>query len=117
MPDDEQTYPITYSVDYHDPPLTKEQVLASAAGGCDAILLISVVGGRSGASEGSSHAFIGRDGRGGDGDINIEEWFKAWAMLAATLAESTELGPGKRRLCAEVIFAIRKVMEVVPDAG
>jgi len=100
----EKRYPVTYQVEFHDPGLTKEQIKADGRdlGACDGLLITSIIWPPDGSA---SYAQVSRDGRTGK-DLSPEALFKIWAVMAADLAASPQLGTGARELCGEVHRAI-----------
>jgi hypothetical protein len=96
----------------HPKGMSREELLKyhhpdEPVGSCDAALLCSMIYHEDGAF---SVYFIGVDGRE-EGEIkeNLEdnEWFKVWAMLANRLAESKTLEQRKKSLCAAAMEDVR----------
>lgn len=100
----QQTYPVTYKVDYRDPPWTKRQVERDGLGGCDSLIVISQIYPDDG---GYSQLMATLDGRTGEPVDNNEVW-KAWAMMAADLMEREDLPSWKSELCRIVHMVVKK---------
>ncbi len=74
-------------------------------GACDAVLFCSMIYPADGSF---SVYFIGKDGRRTDGkDLDDNEMFKVWSLLANRLGASTTLSEGKKKLAGEVWEIIR----------
>jgi hypothetical protein len=102
MPDERQ-YPVSYSIDAKNPRSAAE-LRAAGLGGCDALILVSVIFRADGSR---SQQAVSIDGRSG-GDLPPDEWFKSWVLLAHGLMNQTALTTGERDLCAMVFEAIRR---------
>jgi len=99
----DHTYRIRYSV---KPGEFAKADIPAGDGGCDAILVASIV--RS--SEGSvSYAFLSRDGETGS-PLSVVEQFKAWSMLAHELAEDPELSERKRAIARDAFERVRAIV-------
>jgi len=97
-------YPITYNIKRHDPPLEKDEVIEKELGGCDSIIIISQIYPEDGSY---SQAIVSLDGRTND-DVGLDELWKAWTIMAASLAKEEALSPSKRSLCNQVIEIVRE---------
>lgn len=94
-------YHVTYDVTPHREGLDREAI-PEGRGACTAVLLASLLYPEDGSY---SAAFVSMDGRTGEPLHDNEVW-KAWAMLAAGLAESKTLAPNKRDLAKAVHDAV-----------
>ena len=90
----ERRFPLTYELRAEDPPLTADEIMAMGRGGCDAMILLSMLYPADGSF---SLLVVSKDGRTGD-EVTDAEIFKCWAMLAKRLADSSTLSPNKREL-------------------
>lgn len=107
----ERRYRMTYSLHPHPEGLTVDEVRTSKeGGGCDAVLLASLIYPEDGSF---SCLFVGKDGRTGS-NLQDVEWFKVWTLLASRLARSETLGPGHRQLAQACFDLVRDVMMVGP---
>lgn len=96
-------YPIAYKVETpkEHPPRTPDELRDADLGGCDAIIIHSILFRADGSR---SEAIVTKDGRTGD-ELPVDELFKSWAMLAHGLSQDKDLGEG-RRLLAEMVHEI-----------
>ena len=99
------SYPITYQVDRHDPPLEKEDI-PEDQGACHAVWIGSVIKGESG----KSYAFISMDGATGE-DVRHEELFQLWVILASVLSENLE-DESRRQFCAEAFKTVQTAVQL-----
>jgi len=74
-------------------------------GATDALFIVSVIKRNDG---GRSYSFPSLDGTTGE-EIVIDDLFRIWAVMAHSLSESEDLGPGRKGLC-------KHVHEIVKDA-
>jgi hypothetical protein len=73
-------------------------------GSCDAMLLASLIYPEDGSF---SCLFVSADGRKGiQADLDDNEWFKVWSMLANRLANSETLSDNKKAFCHQVFEII-----------
>lgn len=73
-------------------------------GSCDAMLFASLLYPEDGSF---SCLFVSADGRKGiQEDLDDNEWFKVWSMLAHRLAKSETISPNKKELCHQVFEII-----------
>ncbi len=98
------SYPLTYEVTQHDPPLEQDQV-PEECGACHDIWIGSIVKGESG---GKSYAFISMDGKTGE-EVSDKELFQLWVILAGVLADNLEDGVQKQ-LCTEAFKAVQRII-------
>lgn len=89
-------YPLSYALEVEDPPLTAEELLATDRGGCDAVLLASIVYPPDGSLSILIHALDGRT----KVSMTDKEIFKCWALMAKRLAASKTLDDGRREFAA-----------------
>lgn len=101
----DRRFPVAYNV-LVDEKLTGAELKARNLGGCDAVIIHSIIYPADGSR---SEVIIGHDGRT-DTDLSDEEMFKSWAMLAHRLAQSTTLGDGRKMLAQFVHATLRKVI-------
>jgi hypothetical protein len=93
-------YYVKYKAEKLDPPLTKEEFLATADyeddwGAADAVFIVSMLY----PSDGSySQLTLSMDGRTGE-PLEPDEQWKVWTVLAAVLAQREDLSAGRRALC------------------
>lgn len=106
----ERTYPITYELRVEDPPLAASAI-PKDRGGCDAVILVSIMHSPTGSS---SCMIASRDGRT-KRQISRAELFKAWAMLADTLASEPGLDDERKAICSDAFEKIRRI--VLRDRG
>jgi hypothetical protein len=75
-------------------------------GACDALILCSLIYPEDGSL---SAAFVSTDGRTNK-DLDVNEIFKAWSLLATELMDREDLQPGKRNLCMLVHETIKRAI-------
>lgn len=109
MMDAKTKYKVTYSIESHANGVTKEEIskMSSHHGGCDAVVIISIMG-TPGNGEPYSTLVISQ--RGTDGEITDEELFKVWTRLTDRLGRSETLAEGKRSFCKAVMDEIRSIV-------
>lgn len=106
MADQERRYKIAYRLEYNLDGMTKEELLEKNLGGCDAIVVISVVR----PSDGSLSTVIASlDGNTSE-EMPGDELFKAWIMMAKKLSESKTLGPNKKLFATQTFETIREII-------
>lgn len=106
-------YNISYNVEVHDPPLTREQADAlreeDGRGASQAIGVASLIYGE---VRGIDIAFSGRAQDGGR--LPDADWLAIWIALSGHLMVSTELNPDIARMLSQqvepVVDALRKLM-------
>jgi len=101
----DRRFPVAYKVVVNEK-LTATELKARDLGGCDAVIIHSIIYPADGSR---SEVIIGHDGRT-DTDLSEDELFKSWAMLGHRLAQSTTLGIGRKALCEMVHEALRRVV-------
>lgn len=107
-----QTYKLTYDARVEDPPVTREQIEKVGRGGCDAVVILSMLYPDDGSF---SLAVVSLDGRTGE-QIEDKELFKAWWLLASRLGESETLDPVRRMLAKTSFELIREFfLDVAKD--
>ena len=99
-------YHLTYKVETHPEGLDKKDIDPNERGACTAIVLGSLLYPPDG---GCSTAFLTLDRRTGK-PLSDDELFKVWAMLAARLKDSSELGPGRRAVATVAFESVRQAI-------
>lgn len=82
---------------------TREELRAADLGGCDALIVHSIIFTDDG---GLSYQLVTHDGRTDD-DLGVDEVFKAWMFMAKRLADDPTLGEGRRALARLVFEEVR----------
>jgi hypothetical protein len=88
---------LKYKVQSQNGNFTPLEVKAEGVGGCDVLLLCSLLFPEKGLP---SANFFGVDGRKEDPQVQPQEMFFAWLMLGNLLASKEGLSPQQRMLCA-----------------
>lgn len=101
----EKIYPISYSVQSNK--FNKEYLQEHDLGGCDAIILHSIIYPPDG-SRNEQMIAIDSEGK----QLNPEEVFKSFCGMAHSLSEDTRLRTDKREFCRGIIDAVRKALGV-----
>lgn len=100
-------YKLTYKIKKHPKGIAKESV-PDGFGACDAVLFCSMLYPPDGSF---SVYFMGIDGRKDDEkrfeNLEDNEWFKVWMLLASRLANSKTLTADKKNLASEVFEGMR----------
>lgn len=94
-------YYLTYKVTAHPSGITKEQV-PDGEGACHSIIVHSMLYQPDGSF---SLLTVGTDGRN-DRDVEPNEMFKVWTLMASELADYDQLSPNKREFCKVVFESI-----------
>ena len=94
------SYPITYLVEQHDPPLERDQI-PPERGACHDVWIGSITK----SEEGKSYAFISMDGKTGD-EVSHDELFALWVIMAGVLEDNLEDG-GRKKICGEVFKTVQ----------
>lgn len=107
---DEEKYRLRYKLDPARHPTaggwTKEELLAEGFGGCDAVIMHSLLF----PPDGSLRVMtVSCDGRTGE-DLDVNQLFKAWFLLAKQLSERKDLSPQKREFANMVYEMIRQAI-------
>lgn len=97
-------YKIKYDFEIGD--FTKKELNETGSGGCDAVILHSILFDESGAS---SYCIIDKDGRTNK-PLPSMEVFKAWVMMASELGDDEDLPEHERQFCRDVVESIRSVI-------
>ena len=110
---EEHPYKIAYRV-YHQPNgATKEFLKEHEFGGCDDIILISIVKTLEGDT---STAFLSM--RGSDGNpLPDDEIFKAWVLMAKNLSESKTLSMATKLLCKTIFKTVSDALKAFRVKG
>jgi len=93
-------YKVSYALEPGE--FTKAKLAELGRGGCDAIILHSLIYPGDGSR---SEAILSLDGEGKE--LTGEEIFKSWVALAHTLSQAEDLGLVKRALAYQVFEAVR----------
>ena len=96
-------YPIRYRIE--NGAFTQKQLEKDDSGGCDSIIIHSIMGG--GKGEGRSEIIISLDGKT-NCSVDDIELFKSWIMTAKTLSESDTLSPNRKKFALDVFEAYQK---------
>lgn len=115
----QKKYGIKYVVESGQ--FTREELVEEGAGGCDAIIIISIMRDHKPAHSGPLSVKISSlDGVPVDGkdladmpDIPITEMFVVWSMIAKSIAESDESPEWQRAIASQTFTDIREWM--APD--
>lgn len=99
-------YLASYDVRREDPPASGEEIREKKRGGCDAVVLHSILFQEDG---GRSEVIVSMDGRTGE-QLPAVELFKSWAMMTFTLSKDERLSEAKRGFCASVHEAIAQAL-------
>jgi hypothetical protein len=110
-------YRVTYSIISHKDGVTAdklgqahlEKLKKEDVGATDAVIMISMAYPADGSFSMLPASLDGRTGK----EVDDNELFKVWTMLAKSLADSPTLGPGKKAFAAQVFEEIRSVMLVI----
>lgn len=111
----DQKYRVTYSIISHKDGVTRENFFPAHMeklkgpediGATDAAIVISMIYPTDGSFSMLSSSLDGRTGK----EVDDNELFKVWSLLAKSLAESKTLGPGKKAFAGQVFEEIRSVM-------
>jgi hypothetical protein len=105
----EHVYRIRYSVQNGE--FTKADLRGD--GGCDAMMVVSIIRGPDGAV---SHAFPSRDGDTGE-ELAPIELFKAWSALAHTLAEQADLPAWQKAIARDAFERVRQTALLLGGAS
>lgn len=97
-------YPIRYTVDRRPDGWTKEELDADDAGGCDAVIVHSLIYPPDGSR---SEMLLSRDGRTGE-ELSDIEVFKSWVMTAHALMDSESLDRQARDLAQTVFSSVQQ---------
>jgi hypothetical protein len=106
MSNPDRRYKVTYSLAHHPDGLTGKQIRALSGdhGGCDAVLVISVMGEHGKPDPYSVGAMSIRGGTGKP--MPSAELFALWSVMANALAEDPNLEPSRREYCAGIFAEI-----------
>lgn len=97
------TYKLKYRFSAEAGAFTKDEI--GPDGGCDALILGSIISPEDG---GFSAAWLGVDGRSGEvTPLDALEMFKAWALLSAELMDADELPANLRAIARKAHEATR----------
>ena len=98
-------YRFTYSFEPHPDGILSDDI-PNGHGACDAIVLGSIIYPEDGSL---STMVLSSDGRTGK-DLDDNEIFKFWTVLAKQLSESKQLSEGKLALCIDVFRTVQKAI-------
>ncbi len=96
-------YKIAYKVETGS--FTKPQLEKANLGGCDGIIVHSIIL----PEDGSRSEMIFSMASGG-GQLSDDELFKSWVSMAYQLSQSKELGEGRRRLCESAFTIVQEAV-------
>jgi hypothetical protein len=107
MADEEQKYRITYNADCHPEGIPKSEVIKQGIGGCDCLLIASILG-QPGGPGGLSVQFASLNGFKGSGvSLDPMQEFNIFGMFAHYLME--DLPPGRpREICQEAFEQVQE---------
>jgi hypothetical protein len=106
MPDNEATFPITYSVTIHDPAVTIDQI-PDGHGACGAIFI-----GAYGEDPETSEVSVSFHGLEADGEeLKPLQIFQVWLSLTEQLAKTLPEG-GPKELCASVRTVAERAIQM-----
>jgi len=101
----EHRYKLLYRLEEHPEGVLKKDI-PEGMSACDATLFCSLIYPEDGSF---SLYLIGADGRRTDGeDLDDNEWFKVWTLLATRLSESRTLSESKKKLARELFHTFRE---------
>lgn len=101
----EKSYKIEYEVTMHPKGIDRELLEDRGTGGCDSIVIFSLIYPKEG---GCSMHPLGRNGE--TGDYDPEEMFKAWAMYASIGKADENLPEWQKKICKDVHDAVGQVL-------
>lgn len=107
----ERRYPLAYRLD----PManrTKEELQARDEGGCDAIIVHSLIFGEDGSRSQATASMDGRTGK----PLPALELFKTWALLAHDLSLRPDLSAPQNALCTSVHLLLKAAVSGASDA-
>lgn len=98
-----------YKMKYDAQPgnFTAEELKEAKVGGCDNIIICSILENADGSA---SLAWLTRKGEDG-GELEAKKVFNAWAALAQQLGQDEKLDKGRRHFCAAVFQNVQGVMK------
>lgn len=106
----ERTYAIRYDV--HNGEFKKAEVEAQGLGGCDQILICSIL---KAPEKWVSYLWISSDGRGQE--MHAKDKFKAWAMLARQLVDDSSLDPMSKEICRKSFEEVKQLIKGSVENG
>jgi hypothetical protein len=114
-----ERYPVSYEVSFSETGFSKEDLDAKGRGGCDALILFSIMRGndRCEPFEGpKSFAIVSCDGRAGQ-SVPTAELFQAMSHLASFISEQPDISPDARGACYRILDEHRRLigLEKQPD--
>ena len=100
---DDHKYPVTYKIEHHKEGLTKKEIEDAGLGGCDSVVLVSIM-----KDKGVSYMTLSMDGQTGE-NLTPEDIFRVWAVWAHVLSEHLPDG-GRKELCYAVHEAVKAAL-------
>ena len=100
----DKSYKVKYDFEFGD--FTKDEILETGSGGCDAVIVHSILYPEDGSY---GHMLISKDGKTRE-PLSGNELWKAWLMMASTLSEDEDVPESKRELCKNVVDLVRARM-------
>ena len=104
-----RTYPVAYNIEHGK--FTPEELKAQEMGGCDAVIVHSIVYPKDG-SRSELILCSGADGK----PLDDLEMFKSWVSMAHQLSQSKEIGGEPRELTKLVFEAVRAMIRAESKA-
>jgi len=109
MPDKEMTFPITYSVTFHSPPV-KVADIPEGHGACGAIFI-----GAYGEDPDTGEVSVSFHGREADGtELEPLQMFQTWLLLTRQLADTLPEG-GPKELCLAVQTTTARAIKMAEE--
>lgn len=100
-------YNITYDVKYHPEGVEAEDLMAADLGGCDNLIVHSIIG-TPGADEQLSVLTVSMSNN--DGELTPEQQFTVWVLWAEALRARLPADSGRGLLCANVVNTVRSAV-------
>ena len=103
-------YKIVYTIEHEPEGRTKAQLEADPRpiGACDQVIIHSIILPEDGSR---SELIVSMDGQTGE-DIDDNDMFKSWLMMAHQLSGSQTLSEGKRKFCEATFDIIRDALSL-----
>ena len=99
------TYKIAYNAQHHPGGISAEELEQKEVGGCDSIVILSLIYPNDGSC---SLKVLSMNGMTGEPDH--VEMFKAWAMMASELSDGPSLHDWQRQICDQIHEAVRTIV-------
>lgn len=114
----EKLYRVAYSARTADPGFTKKQLIEMNMGGCDSLVIVSIIRGNDNCEpwQGGKSFMVGScDGRDGY-EIPTAEYYQAMTSLAKYILESPDATKEMRHNCQKVIDDHRRMIGLKKDS-